>query len=317
MQYADISGIDKPVSRLIQGTVMLEPDDRDGTFELLDGVFELGCTAFDTAHVYGGGKAERVLGAWVNDRGVRDKVVIVDKGAHPNADRKRVTPFDITADLHDNLARLKSDYVDLFLLHRDDPDVPVGPIVEVLNEHVQAGLIRAFGGSNWSAARVAEANEYAESHGLIGFAASSPNHSLAIPSQMPWAGCISISGPEGQPDRQWYAQAQIPVLFWSSLAGGFFSGRFSRPTTETTTETTDDYFDELVQTCYCTDENFDRLEWAQRTAEQMGLSLPQVALAWVLAEPMNVFALVGCRTPEEFAANAAALDVELPADRPQ
>ena len=90
------------------------------------------------------GKAERMLGRWINERGVREQVVIITKGAHYNEDRKRVTPFDITSDLHDSLARLKTDYIDLYILHRDDPDVPVGPIVEILNQHQQAGLISAL-----------------------------------------------------------------------------------------------------------------------------------------------------------------------------
>ncbi|MHC4717758.1 MAG: aldo/keto reductase [Planctomycetota bacterium] len=312
MRYGTIEGIDKPVSRLIQGTVMISTDEVDSSLELLDGVYELGCTAFDTALVYGGGKSEGMLGRWVADRGVREKVVIVDKGAHHSSERRRVTPEDIADDVATSLERLGTDYVDLFLLHRDDPGVPVGPVVEALNEHLRAGRIRAFGGSNWSAGRVAEANEYADSHGLTGFAASSPNHSLAIPRDVPWEDCLSISGPAGAADRAWYSETQLPVLFWSSLAGGFFSGRFSR---ESPGGSGGD-MDELAAKCYCTEESFDRLEWAQRVSAEQGLTLPQVALAWVLAEPMNVFALVGCWRRSEFEANIQALKVQLPADAP-
>jgi len=312
MQYGTIAGIDKPVSRLVQGLVMISTDDPDGAMALMDGIFEQGCTTFDTAIVYGGGKSERMLGQWIASRGVRDKVVILDKGAHHNSERQRVTPEDINADVATALERLGTDYIDLFLLHRDNPAVPVGPIVEVLNEHQRAGRIRAFGGSNWTAARVAEANEYAAAHGLTPFAASSPNHSLAIPKDMPWDNCVSISGPDGKADRDWYARTQLPVMFWSSLAGGFFSGRFSREAAPPS----EDYFDKLVVRCYCTDENYDRLEWAQRVAEERGLTIPQIALAWVLSQPMNVFSLVGCRSRTEFAANVEALDLKLPPDAP-
>ena len=82
--------------------------------------------------------------------GDRDQIVILTKGAHFNQDRNRVTPFDITSDLFDSLVRLRTDSIDLYLLHRDDPTVPVGPIVEVLNEHKEAGRICAIGGSNWT-----------------------------------------------------------------------------------------------------------------------------------------------------------------------
>ena len=220
MEYGKVKGIDKSVSRLVQGTVMVNSRELDYSFELLDAVHALGCNTFDTAHVYGGGDNERTVGRWVNERGLREKVVIIGKGAHHSGDRKRVTPFDISADLHDSLARFKFDYIDLYLLHRDDPDVPVGPIVERLNEHVDAGRIRAFGGSNWAHERVEEANEYAEGHGLVPFVASSPNFSLAEQVEEPWGGCISISGPGGEAARKWYEGLPVSGRRSSSMEGG-------------------------------------------------------------------------------------------------
>jgi hypothetical protein len=215
MQYGRLPGIDKPISRLVQGTVPLDPDDLDASFALLDAVHELGCNAFDTAHVYGNGDRERMLGRWIRERGLREKVIILTKGAHHNADRRRVTPFDITSDLHDSLARLQVDAIDLYVLHRDDPEVAVGPIVEVLNEHRKAGLIDAFGGSNWTHERIRAANVYAEAHGLTPFVVSSPQFSLAEMVEPPWTGCISIGGPSGlvhmvQPGRGVFLRALYP-----------------------------------------------------------------------------------------------------------
>lgn len=307
MQYGQIAGLDKPVSRIIQGTVMIAMARKDYSFELLDGIFAAGCTTFDTAHGYGQGDCERTLGRWIQERGLRDSVVIITKGAHHNADRRRVTPYDITADLHDSLARLQVDSVDLYLLHRDDPTQPVGPIVEVLNEHHAAGKIRAFGGSNWSKERIEAAHEYAAKHNLVPFAASSPNFSLAEQHEPPWENCISVGGPSGAAVRQWYTQNQLPVLAWSSLAGGFFSGRFRRDNLHTLT----DYFDKTSIAAYCYEDNFQRLDRAESLAQQKGLTLPQIALAYVLNSPMNVFALVGCRTAAEFRDNAAVLEVRL------
>jgi len=149
MQYLALPGLDKPVSRIVQGTVMLNSKNEAEGHALLDAVFEAGCTTFDTAHVYGNGDVERVFGRWINSRGIRDKVVILDKGAHHNQDRKRVTSFDITADIHDSLARLQTDYIDMYALHRDDPSVPVDDIVRTLHEHKEAGDIGVYGGSNW------------------------------------------------------------------------------------------------------------------------------------------------------------------------
>ncbi len=303
MRYGTLPGLDKPLARLVQGTVMVSSADEGASFRLLDEVFALGGTAFDTAHVYGGGDNERTVGRWVRSRGLRDSVVIIAKGAHHNEDRKRVTPFDITADLHDSLARFGFDHIDLYVLHRDDPAVPVGPIVEVLNEHRKAGLVRAFGGSNWTHERVAEANRYAEEHGLVPFAVSSPNFSLAEQVRGPWEGCVSIGGPSGKVARTWYNQERLPLLTWSSLAGGFFSGRFRRDNLDSFTS----YLDRLCVTSYAYEENFKRLDRAEQMARDKGVSLPQLALAYVMSQPLDIYALIGCQSGAEFAANLEAL----------
>lgn len=307
MQYGTIPGLSKPVARLVQGTVMLSSQRLDESFALLDAVFAQGGTTFDTAHGYGGGDCERVLGRWVRERGLREQVVIIGKGAHHNQDRQRVTPFDITADLHDSLARQKTDYIDLYLLHRDDPSVPVGPIVEVLNEHKAAGKILAFGGSNWSVERFQAANAYAAAHGLEGFAASSPNFSLAVQAKEPWPNCISISGPAATAQRDWYAEQQTPLFTWSSLAGGFFSGRFTRANLADFST----YLDKLAVEVYCNEENFQRLDRVAALAEAKGMTIPQIATAYVMSVPLNIFALVGCNTGDEFRDNVAAATLKL------
>ena len=309
MEYGNITGIDKPISRLVQGTVMINSDQLDWGFALLDDVFELGCTTFDTGHIYGLGDNERSVGRWVNDRGVREKVVIIGKGAHHNEDRKRVTPFDITSDIFDTLARFKFDYIDLYLLHRDDPDVPVGPIVEVLNEHLQAGRINAFGGSNWSHQRLKAANDYAAMRNLVPFVASSPNFSLAEQFAEPWPDCVSISGPQQQVARDWYQENQMPLFTWSSLAGGFFSGRFTR----NNLDTFDEYLDKVCIEAYCYEDNFKRLDRVQQLADEKGVSITQIAMAYVISQPLNIYSLVGCNNAAEFKANLEASQIELTA----
>lgn len=307
MQYGYVPGIEKPISRLVQGSIMMSTQDYERGVPLFNRIVELGCTCFDTAHVYGNGDTERAFGRWLAESGVRDKIVILGKGAHHSQDRKRVTPFDISADIHDSLARMQVACIDLYVLHRDNPEVPVGPIVEVLNEHKAAGRIHAFGGSNWSHERIQEANAYAEAHGLTPFAVSSPNFSLAEQIQPPWEGCISISGPRQADARTFYQQSQMPLFTWSSLAGGFFSGRLRRDNLESF----ESYLDKLAVTSYANEDNFQRLERAQQLGEEKGLSIPQMAMAYVMSQPLNIFALVGCQTGEEFEANAKAADVRL------
>ena len=107
-------------------------------------------------------------------------------------------------------------------MHRDNLDVPVVEFVEVLNEHVQAGRIRVFGGSNWSLERIQEANAYAESKGLQGFGIVSNNFSLARMVDPVWKGCIAASEAK---QKAWFEETKTPLLSWSSQARGFFTDR--------------------------------------------------------------------------------------------
>jgi aryl-alcohol dehydrogenase-like predicted oxidoreductase len=309
MQYGKIPGVEKPVSRLVQGSIMINSASVPECFYLLDAILEMGCNTFDTAHVYGSGDNERTFGRWLRERGNRNKVNIIGKGAHHSGDRKRVTPWDITSDIYDSLARFKVDHIDIYLLHRDDPAVPVGPIVETLNDHLKAGRILSYGGSNWSHQRVAEANEYAAKHGLAPFVASSPNFALAVQQKEPWEGCISISGDNGVASREYYQKLNMPLFTWSSLAGGFFSGRLRRDNIETF----ESYLDKLAVEVYANDDNFKRLDRVQQLAEEKGLTIPQIATAYVMSYPLNIFALVGCQTADEFKDNMQASELRLTA----
>jgi aryl-alcohol dehydrogenase-like predicted oxidoreductase len=307
MKYGEVAGVGQPISRLVQGSIQIDMKNEDGAFALLDQAFERGINSVDTAHIYGGGLHDRVIGKWMNARGIREKVVVLAKGSHHNGDRKRVTPYDIGADLHDTLARMKTDYVDLYVLHRDDPEYPVEPIVDALNQFTKEGKIKAFGGSNWSAARLQEANAYAVKSGQIPFAVSSPNFSLADQVKVPWAGCVTISGPSFEGERKWYAEQNMPLFTWSSMAGGFMSGRITR---ENTSEYTEGLY-KLAVECYASEENFQRLDRAKEIAARRGLSMPQIALAYVMSYPLNIFALVGSASAEEMDANIAAVNTTL------
>jgi aryl-alcohol dehydrogenase-like predicted oxidoreductase len=300
MKYGSIAGLQKSVSQLIMGTMIYSPGDMPLTCAMLDYFVSLGGNTLDTAHVYGQGDAERAVGEWMRLRGNRDKIVIIGKGAHPDAQGPRVNPAAIASDLEESLQRLGTDYIDLYLLHRDDPAVPVGEIVTCLNERFQAGRMRAFGGSNWSHQRLGEAVDYAHAQGLVPFVASSSNFSLAVMNEPPWPGSISATV-EG---KDWYIERQFPLLAWSSQAQGFFTGRAAP----------DNYSDaEMVRVWY-NDENFERLARASALGKQKGVSANTIALAYVLCQPFPTFALIGPRTPEETRTSNQALQVALTAE---
>ena len=109
------------------------------------------------------GDSERLLGMWMKNRKNRSEVFLVDKGGHPHTavPRPRLSPEELAHDIHESLLRLQTDYIDLFLLHRDDPSIPAGTIIEHLNREIRAGNLRAIGASNWELERLQEANEYA------------------------------------------------------------------------------------------------------------------------------------------------------------
>jgi aryl-alcohol dehydrogenase-like predicted oxidoreductase len=209
MKYGTVPGVTNPVARLVMGV-----DNQRAmphATVMFDDYFEQGGNCFDSAFGYGGGLCEKVLGQWVKNRGLRAQVVLLDKGAHtPNCN-----PTDLTKQLLVSLERLQTDYLDIYMMHRDNLEIPVGEFVDVLNEHLRAGRIRCFGGSNWSIERIEAANAYARKKGLTGFVAVSNNFSLARMVNPPWDGCIASSDAQS---REWFTRTQMPLLAWSSMA---------------------------------------------------------------------------------------------------
>ncbi len=311
MKYAHIEGIDKPVSRLLQGSIMLSAEDRDGNFRLLDACFENGFNAYDTAHSYGAGLTDTELGAWIKSRGIRDEVVILAKCAHPeNGIADRVRPEYIHRDLAESLERLQTDSVELFLLHRDSRDYPVGEIVDALHEAKEAGQIGVYGGSNWLGDRVKAANDYAAAEGKTPFGAVSPQFSVAEMLEPPWEGCTSVSGAQGEADRAYYDENQISLFTWSSLAGGFMTGKFTRDNLDSFTA----YWDTNPIGAYAYESNFQRLDRVIELAADKELSPAQVSVAYVLSNNPRYHAIVANWEVEQVPDNAAAAAIELSAD---
>ncbi|MCW5547470.1 MAG: aldo/keto reductase [Opitutaceae bacterium] len=289
---AAIAGLDKPVSRLIMGCDNQETMAHGAA--VWDDYYERGGLTFDTAHIYGGGLQEKLLGHWVKHRGLREEVSLIVKGAH--------TPFcnpdDLVREFDISLNRLQTGYADLYVMHRDNPDVPVGEFVDVLNEQVRAGRIRVFGGSNWSLPRIAAANRYAARKGLQGFGVVSNNFSLARMVNPVWGGCIAASDPDS---RRWLKKHQFPLLAWSSQARGFFTDRAGP----------DKRDDEQLVRCWYSDDNFARRERAVALAAKKGVTPIAIAAAYVLHQPFPTFALIGPRFIHETVSSLDCLKVEL------
>ena len=283
---------------------------RDDAFALMDAHREAGGTALDTAHVYGAwepgcdGASERIVGQWLRDRGCRRDFLLSTKGAHPPLDRldaHRVRPECIDQDLAESLERLQVDHVDVYWLHRDDPAVPVGELVDCLEAHAAAGTIKRHGISNWTAPRLWAFHEEVQRRGALArFAGNQVGFSLA-------------HGPDGptplgtrwvdQATHDFHARSQAPCWAYSPQAGGFFmnDSREAPPGKE------------AFAWAWERAENFRRRDAARRIARANGTDANAVALAWLLGRPFPVTAVVGCRTPEQARASLAAASLRLSA----
>lgn len=249
---------------------------------LLEVFLQAGGNFVDTAHCYGfwgpggTGASERELGLALRTLGCREDLVIATKGGHPAVapdyprPERYLAPEVIASDVCESLQRLGTDYIDLYLLHRDDPRVPVGEIIEALNVWVAAGELRLLGASNWSTERIAAAQAYAAAQGLQGFAVSQVHFSLADPT---WP--VTEDPTMRTMDAKmhaWHLAAHLPVMGYCASAGGFFAGRDNG---------------------YATAPNLARRERAAALAGELGATATQVALAYLLAQPFPTFPIVG------------------------
>jgi aryl-alcohol dehydrogenase-like predicted oxidoreductase len=292
------AGIAAP-DRLGLGTVALRTDRLDIAFGILDTWLAAGGRLIDTAAVYGTGESERTIGAWLRDRGTRGEVELLTKGAHPDQRdwSSRMTPEAIEGDLAASLDRLGVPTVDAYLVHRDDPSVPIGVILEALAAQVSSGRARSYGVSNWTLARLDAALEYVDAHGLPALTWSSSYLGLASPTSPIWPGGVDACD---DASRAWYASHATRLVAWSPGGNGFFV-----PGADLTIER----FDRLRSAG-----NLARRERAAELAARRGVTMNQVALAWVLGQPSAPIVLIGTTVAGHLAEAIEATRMCLSAD---
>lgn len=309
MNYGCIPGGSKQASRIFYGTANAAMLSGEDTSELLNELVGLGINAFDTARGYG--FAEHVLGNWMQAQGNRSELVILSKCGDLKNGVLHLNRKVIEEELEQSLRELRTDYIDIFLLHRDDPNTPIYEYIDCLNEAKQSGKIRAFGVSNWTIARIEEANAYARENGLEGFTVSSPHFGLAEQVSDPWGGgCITISGNTRGADRAWYQQNQMPVISYSSLSRGFFSGKFKAYDWDTAKAV----LDGPAQKGYLSENNMDRLHRAEILAKRDGCTVAQIALRYIFSVGINLFAVISTQSIQRMHDNIDASNTPLRAE---
>lgn len=248
----------------------------------------------------------------MRERRCRQEVIVVAKVAHPDGTISRVTQRSIRDDLARTLSMLDTDYVDVLMLHRDDPSQPVGPIIDELACAQAAGTIGAFAASNWTVPRLEEAAAYAHHDGLPGFAASSVYYSLAVPTTLPWSGCVDACDPTSQ---RWYARTRMPLLAYSPLGFGYLAkAQHSARAVEEVgvpRDATGVDFDKVFSHAART-----RRRRVIEVARTKNVSMAQIALAWVLQQPLNVFAVAGPQNETELRDLFKSFEVSLTLDEP-
>jgi aryl-alcohol dehydrogenase-like predicted oxidoreductase len=309
MKRITIPLLKKDVSVIGLGTMIFNPEKKHLVFDLLNTFLKQGGNLIDTAEIYGDpeeyGFSETAIGLWLQSRKKREDVIILSKGCIPGTCKPlhphgaELSPKGIHDAISGSLERLHIEYLDMWMLHRDDPKTPVGVFVDALNEEIEKGRILSYGVSNWNVSRIVEAEEYAAEHNLIGIAASSPHFSLAIAKEPYWPDTVVTSSE----DKKWYAENQMPLFAWSSLGRGFF-GRGSP-------EYTDDK--DLVRVFY-SNENFERLRRAQELGQRKGVRAIEIALAYVVNQNFPVVALVGPACVEELLSCCRGANISLSED---
>ncbi len=260
-------------------------------FRIMDAFYEQGGTLFDTAHIYGqledGGVSlsEQTVGKWVAKNRLHGKVVISDKGAHPNRNDKKIGRIDeknIQLDLFSSLEALQSDYVDIWFLHRDNPEMPVGEIVDIVSSFADKGYIKHLGVSNWPVSRIAEAVAYAQKHGRHPFDISQIQWSLAISTPASWEDATIVCMDDAQ--LPWYEANQFPVMAFSPQGRGIFSKAIERGT---------ESVDEKTRKRFLLEQNMGRIERCCKLCDRDGINPAGICLAYLTSAPFPTIPVLG------------------------
>lgn len=303
MKTVNIPGASFPVSKICLGCANFgTKTPAETSFDILDFYFAQGGRFFNTAHEYGQGKSEQILGQWIRTRGNRDQLVITTKGGQDvtipgNQDMRHDA---LIQDMEESLQRLGIDYVDFYLLHMDDPSVGVAEILETLEELVKAGKTRHYGCSNWSVERQREAAAYAKAHGLQGFVIDEIEWSLAHNNH-----------PQGRSgmrlDEHYIALHEedgICVGGYSPLASGFFNKVIADGDLRNCHYSTYRFINRY---------NFEIANRLRRLCEETGFTPTQLQLAWLLNAPYRFpsFLIMGASRPDQLEDALRAFEIAL------
>ena len=305
MEYVRFGNTGMKVSRICLGTMTYgKPEGmwkwaltEEQSRPFIKKALELGINFFDTADMYSVGTSEEIVGTALKDFTKREEVVIATKVFN----RMSQSPNDaglsrkhIMSSIDSSLKRLKTDYVDLYQIHRWDYNTPIEETMEALHDIVKSGKARYIGASSMYSWQFAKALYTADLHGWTRFVSMQPHYNL-------------IYREEEREMLPFCSDQKIAVIPWSPLGRGLLTGKRTKERTETLRARTDEFGKGL----YKTDADFDIVNRLTEVASQKGLPNAQVALAWMLSKPVITAPIIGASKPGHLEDAVAALSVKL------
>lgn len=305
MEYVRLGKTGLKVSRICLGTMTYGTSKwRDWVLDEQDArpffkrAIELGINFFDTANMYSLGMSEEVTGRALKDFARRDEVVVATKvfnpmGPGPNA--RGLSRKHIMDAIDGSLRRLGTEYVDLYQIHRWDPDTPLEETLEALNDVVHAGKARYIGASSMYAWQFAKALLVAEAHGWTRFVSMQNHYNLVYREEE--REMIPLCVDQG-----------VGVIPWSPLARGFLAGNRTQEKSGVTTRSKSD---EFAHRMYYQPEDFTIVDRVKVVSQTIGKTMPQVALAWMLSKPYITAPIVGASKPAHLEQAVDAVSIRL------
>jgi len=309
MEYRNLGNSGCAVSNLALGTMTFgDESDEKVSFAQLDRFIEAGGTLVDTADVYSTGISEEIIGRWLQDRpaDVTDRVVLATKGRFPMDDTPNgvgLSNRHLTKALHASLKRLGVESVDLYQAHAWDALTPLDETLRTMDGFVRAGLIHYYGFSNFTGWQLTKAVHRAQALGLAAPVTLQPQYNLLV-REIEWE-VVPAS-----------LDAGLGLLPWSPLGGGWLSGKYKRDQRPTGATRLGEDPNRGVEAYdrRNVDRTWDVIDAVQRVAEGRGVSMAQVALAWVTDQPAVTSTILGARTLEQLDDNLGAADLHLDAE---
>ncbi len=285
-----LTGTDLIVSPLSLGTVNYgSKTDEKEAFHQMDAYLDAGGNFIDTASVYGcfppsteAHASEKIVGRWLKERNARDKVVLSTKGGHPFADDPsftiRLHKHELLSDVEKSLANLKTDVIDMYFLHRDDLSMPVGEVMETLEEIKKQGKIKHYGFSNWTLPRAMEAQAYSKQHGLSGFTMNQLMWSLAHINHDEIGDKTLVA--MDKDTFKWHKETRLSAMAYRAVAKGYFEKRKAGAPLR----------GDLVTT-YKTDVNDEIFRALSDLNSETGISMTALSLLYFVSQPFPSVAI--------------------------